>query len=635
VPGEAPGCREGKLPMRPRRTLLVAPALLVSTVLLTPTTGAATGPGGAGAGTGTAAASGPRAAKHAVAVGRGGAVASETTGASRAGLAVLKHGGNAVDAAVATAAALGVDDPYVAGPGGGGFMVIYLAKSHKIVTIDGREMCPRRCTPQLFTDKAGKPLDFELARHSGISVGVPGMVAQWAKAVRRYGRHSLARNLRPAIRLARRGFRVTQSFHNRTLESLADLRAFRPSRRLFLTAHGKALPVGTKFRNPDLARTYAKIGAHGPAYLYGGPLGSAIARTVRHPPVAAAAPHDFRSIHGIMRAGDVRRYVAKNRRPTHVRYRGLDVYGMAPPSSGGTTVGEALNILSGWPLGKESRARALFHYLEASRLAFADRNGYVGDPDYAPVPTSGLLDKDFAKTRRCLVHNTALKSPVAPGTPYEPYPSKCGHAKVAPSAGREGTSTNHIVTADKWGNVVSYTNTIEQIAGSGMTVPGYGFLLNNEMTDFDFTPATPETYDPNLPAPGKRPRSSMSPTIVLRHGRPWLVVGSPGGATIITTVLQTLVNRIDFHLSLPRAIAAPRASQENSTTTLAERGFVRAPYAHTLKSKFGESFLVEPPPDQVIGFVNALEFLRPRLIQAATEPTRLGGGTALVVHPRR
>jgi gamma-glutamyltranspeptidase/glutathione hydrolase len=308
---------------------------------------------------------------------------------------------------------------------------------------------------------------------------------------------------------------------------------------------------------------------------------------------------------------------------------------MAPPSSGGTTVGEALNILSGWPLGKESRARALFHYLEASRLAFADRNAYVGDPDYAPVPTSGLLDKDFAKTRRCLVHNTALKSPVAPGTPYEPYPSKCGHAKVAPSAGREGTSTNHIVTADKWGNVVSYTNTIEQIAGSGMTVPGYGFLLNNEMTDFEFTPATPETYDPNLPAPGKRPRSSMSPTIVLRHGRPWLVVGSPGGATIITTVLQTLVNRIDLHMSLPRAIAAPRASQENGTTTQAEPGFVKAPYAHALKSRYGESFVVDPPPNRVIGFVNALEFLRPKLIQAATEPTRLGGGTALVVHPRR
>lgn len=514
-------------------------------------------------------------------------------------------------------------------------MVIYLAQSKKIVTIDGREMCPRRCTPKLFLSKKGKPLDFELARHSGISVGVPGMVRQWAKATRRYGRHTLASNLQPAVRLARHGFHVTQAFHDRTLEALPDLRAFSSSRKLFLTPGGRALPVGTRFRNPDLARTYERIGARGPSYLYGGPLGTAIARTVRHPPVARQAPANLRVIPGIMTADDVRDYKAKNRRPTHVRYRGLDVYSMAPPSSGGTTVGEALNILSGWPLGSEPRAKALFHYLEASRLAFADRSAYVGDSDYVPVPISGLLDKDFAASRRCLVHGTALHSPVAPGSPFPPYPSTCGQSKATPSPAREGTSTNHIVTADKWGNVVSYTNTIEQIAGSGITVPGHGFLLNNEMTDFDFAPATPETYDPNLPAPGKRPRSSMSPTIVLRNGKPWLAVGSPGGATIITTVLQTLINWIDFKMSLPEAIAAPRASQENANPTLAEPAFANAPYAHVLRKKYGETFTVEPPPNQVIGFVNALEFLRPKLIQAVTEPTRLGGGTALVVHPRR
>jgi gamma-glutamyltranspeptidase / glutathione hydrolase len=629
--------------MRLRRTLLVAPALLVSTLLLTPASGITARSGSVQPRADVnLAASGARApttslsaGKHAVAVGTGGAVASETSGASRAGLAVLKNGGNAIDAAVATAAALGVDDPFVAGPGGGGFMVIYLASSHKIVTIDGREMCPRRCSPKLFLNKSGKPLDFELARHSGISVGVPGMVAQWAKATQKYGRHSLASNLRPAIRLARNGFRVNQAFHNRTLEALPDLQAFSSSRKLFLTPGGHALPVGTLFRNPALASTYAKIGARGPSYLYGGPLGSAIARTVQHPPVAAQAPSDFRVIPGIMTPDDVRDYTAKNRRPTHVRYRGFDVYSMAPPSSGGTTVGEALNILSGWPLGSEPRAKALFQYLEASRLAFADRNAYVGDPDYVPVPISGLLNKQFAASRRCHVHATALHSPVAPGVPFPPYPSPCASAQSQPSAAHEGTSTNHIVTADRWGNVVSYTNTIEQIAGSGMTVPGYGFLLNNEMTDFDFAPLTPETYDPNLAAPGKRPRSSMSPTIVLRDGTPWLAVGSPGGATIITTVLQTLINRIDFNLSLPAAIAAPRASQENSTTTLAEPGFVKAPYAQTLRSRYGERFTVEPPPDQVIGFVNALEFLSPKLIQAATERSRLGGGTALVVNPRR
>ncbi|MBA2531479.1 MAG: gamma-glutamyltransferase [Nocardioidaceae bacterium] len=573
--------------------------------------------------------------KRAVAVGTGGAVASETVGASRAGRAVLKHGGNAIDAAVAMAATLGVDDPFVAGPGGGGFMVIYLADSKKIVTIDGRETCPRRCTPKLFLDKSGNPLDFELARHSGISIGVPGLVAQWAKATRLYGRHSFARNLRPAIRLARRGFAVTQNFHDSTVESLADLQAFSSSRKLFLTPGGKPLPVGTIFRNPDLARTYERLAKYGPSYFYGGPLGSAIAHTAQRPPVAKQAPSDFRVIPGIMTADDVRDYRAKNRRPTHIGYRGLDIFSMAPPSSGGTTVGEALNILSGWPLGSEPRARALFHYLEASRLAFADRGAYVGDSDYVPVPIAGLLSKAFAASRRCLVHGQALLSPVAPGTPYPPYPTSCSTSSTTPSAEREGTSTNHLVAADRWGNVVSYTNTIEQIAGSGITVPGYGFLLNNEMTDFDFAPATPTTYDPNLAAPGKRPRSSMSPTIVLRHGRPWLAVGSPGGSTIITTVLQTLVNRIDFDMSLPRAIAAPRASQRNYGASLVEPAFARAPYATVLKERYGETFDVAEPPYEVIGFVNALEFLKPGLVQAASEPTRLGGGYAMVVHPRR
>ncbi len=317
-----------------------------------------------------------------------------------------------------------------------------------------------------------------------------------------------------------------------------------------------------------------------------------------------------------------------------MRYRGLDVYSMRPPSSGGSTVGEALNILSGWPIGSEGRARALFHYLEASRLAFADRNAYVGDSDYVPVPVSGLLDKSFAATRRCLVHDTALQSPVAPGDPFRPYTSSCRAKPAAASPVREGTSTNHLVTTDRWGNVVSYTNTIEQLAGSGITVPGYGFLLNNEMTDFDFSPPAPGAYDPNLAAPGKRPRSSMSPTIVMRHGRPWLAVGSPGGATIITTVLQTLVNRIDFDMPLPKAIATPRASQENAGASLVERQFAGAPYGRVLRKRYGETFSVAQPPDDVIGFVNALEFLRPRLVEAATEPTRLGGGTAFVVHPR-
>jgi gamma-glutamyltranspeptidase/glutathione hydrolase len=209
---------------------------------------------------------------------------------------------------------------------------------------------------------------------------------------------------------------------------------------------------------------------------------------------------------------------AQVRAPTRVRYRGLDIYSMAPPSSSGSTVGEALNILSGYNLAAEPRVTALFHYLEASRLAYADRNAYVGDPRYVSVPLSGLLDPAFAATRRCLIGNTALTSPVAPGNPVPPYgtcPSQ-GAQQPAP----EGGHTNNIVTADKWGDVVAFTNTINFFGGSGETVPGYGFLLNNEMTDFDFAAPSAGASDPNLPAGGKQPRSSMGPVIAFRAGQP-------------------------------------------------------------------------------------------------------------------
>ena len=451
--------------------------------------------------------------KQPVATGSGGAVASAEFNASKAGIEVLKSGGNAIDAAVAVASTLGVTEPFVAGPGGGGFMVIYLAKTHQVVTIDGREMCPAACNPNFFIDpNTGKPLAFEDARRSGLSVGVPGMVATWAKAVQHYGKKSFGSDLKPAIKVADRGFPVTADFNQQEQKSLPDLQNFTSSRKLFLTKDGQPLPVGSTFRNPDLAETYEKLASHGPDYLYHGPLGKEIAKTVQHPPVYSGSTFNVRP--GVMTAADIANYTAKLRPPTHVSYRGLDVYGMPPPSSGGITVGEALNILSHWNLSAEPRDEALYQYLEASRLAFADRNAYIGDSDYEPVPQAGLLDPAFAATRSCLITGHALTSPAAPGHPYPPYGS-CAASTAAQNPVHEGTSTNHVVTADKWGNVVSYTNTIEQIAGSGITVPGRGFLLNNEMTDFDFAPSAPGVYDPNLPAPGKRPRSSMSPTIVL------------------------------------------------------------------------------------------------------------------------
>jgi gamma-glutamyltranspeptidase / glutathione hydrolase len=586
-------------------------------------------------GSATAKTSRPDYHKMPTATGSGGAVASAEVNASKAGIEILRSGGNAIDAAVAVASTLGVTEPFVAGPGGGGFMMIYLAKTKQVITIDGREMCPAACTPNLFIDPStGKPLAFEDARRSGLSVGVPGMVATWAKAVKDYGKKSLRADLKPAISVAKRGFTITRDFNEQEQKSLPDLQNFTSSRKLFLTPAGQPLPVGSHFRNPDLARTYEKLGSHGADYLYDGPLGREIARTVQHPPVYSGSTFNVRP--GVMTAQDVENYVAKLRTPTHVTYRGLDVYGMAPPSSGGITTGEALNILSRWNLSTESRAAALFHYLEASRLAFADRNAYIGDADYEPVPQAGLLDPAYAATRSCLIQGTALTSPAAPGKPFPPY-TGCSAPAATQNPVHEGTQTNHLVTADKWGNIVSYTNTIEQLAGSGITVLGRGFLLNNEMTDFDFAPSAPGVYDPNLPAPGKRPRSSMNPTIVLKNGAPYFTVGSPGGSTIITTVLQILVNKIDFGMSLPAAIAAPRASQRNGALTDAEPAFLATPQAAELTSKYGEQFREQTGPvlprDQYIGNATGIQFLSGNRFQAAAEPVRLGGGSALVVKP--
>ncbi|MDQ2750442.1 MAG: gamma-glutamyltransferase [Actinomycetota bacterium] len=605
--------------MRFRRPLIVLTALMLSASLGAPPASAHPG----------------HYAKVPTATGTGGAVASADFDATKAGIEVLRSGGNAIDAAVAVAATLGVTEPFVAGPGGGGFMVIYLARSHRVVTIDGREMCPAGCTAQLFIDPAtGKPLAFEEARHSGLSVGVPGMVATWDRAARQYGTRSFRADLQPAIRVAQRGFTIDPTFVQQEQAALPDLQAFTSSRKLFLTSDGQPLPVGTTLRNPDLARTYAQLAKYGASYLYGGPLGTEIAHTVTAPPIWPGTPLTVRP--GIMTPRDVANYQAKNRAPTHVNYRGLDVYGMAAPSSGGLTTGEALNILAGFDLRHEDRTTALFHYLEASRLAYADRNAYIGDPDFEPVPQHGLLDPRFAATRRCLIGDTALTSPQAPGNPYPPY-APCTAAASATNPAHEGTETNHVVVADKWGNVVSYTNTIEQLAGSGITVPGRGFLLNNEMTDFDFAPATPTTYDPNLPAAGKRPRSSMNPTIVLRNGRPELTVGSPGGATIITTVLQILLNYIDFRMSLPQALAAPRASQRNTATTFAEPAFINSPVAAQLTSRYGEMFTEQTGPvlplNSWIGNATGIDLLPGGRFQAAAEPVRSGGGSALVVNP--
>ncbi|MFF8506583.1 gamma-glutamyltransferase [Streptomyces sp. NPDC015492] len=566
----------------------------------------------------------PPPVKEPVAVGYGGAVASVDADASAAGVEILRKGGNAVDAAVAVAAALGVTEPYSAGIGGGGYFVYYDAKSRTVHTVDGRETAPRSADANLFVEN-GAPIPFEEGMTSGRGVGTPGTPATWRTALDAWGSKRLGTLLEPAERLAREGFTVDATFRSQTAGNEARFRDFPASSALFLP--GGQLPVvGSVFKNPDLARTYEKLGREGVGALYRGPLARDIVNTVRTPPVREGATRKVRS--GDLTERDLAAYRTETRTPTRIGYRGLDVYGMAPSSSGGTSVGEALNILEGTDLRRASQARYLHRFIESSRIAFADRGRWVGDPAFESVPTRGLLSQRFADSRACLIRDDAvLTSPLAPGDPNSPVPCAAG-GTAAPTT-YEGENTTHLTVADRWGNVVAYTLTIESTGGSGITVPGRGFLLNNELTDFSFAPANPAVHDPNLPGPGKRPRSSISPTIVLdRHDRPVLALGSPGGATIITTVLQTLTGVVDRGLPLVDAIAAPRASQRNQTTTELEPGLWNSPVRAELEA-IGHGFRQNPE----IGAATGVQRLPDGRWVAAAETVRRGGGSAMVVRP--
>ncbi|MFE1902165.1 gamma-glutamyltransferase [Streptomyces gardneri] len=566
----------------------------------------------------------PPPVKEPVAVGYGGAVASVDADASAAGIEVLRKGGNAVDAAVAVAAALGVTEPYSAGIGGGGYFVYYDAKSRTVHTVDGRETAPRSADAKLFTEN-GKPIPFEEGMTSGLGVGTPGTPATWKTALDAWGSKRLSTLLAPAERLAREGFTVDPTFRSQTAANEARFRDFPATSELFLP--GGQLPVvGSVFKNPDLARTYETLGREGIGALYRGPLARDIVDTVRKPPVREGATRTVRP--GDLTVRDLGAYRTEFRKPTKIAYRGLDVYGMAPSSSGGTSVGEALNILEGTDLAAATPAGYLHRFIEASRIAFADRGRWVGDPAFESVPTRELLSQRYADSRACLIRDDAvLASPLAPGDPRDPVP--CASGGTAAPTTYEGENTTHLTAADKWGNVVAYTLTIESTGGSGITVPGRGFLLNNELTDFSFAPANPAVHDPNLPGPGKRPRSSISPTIVLdRHDRPVLALGSPGGATIITTVLQTLTGVVDRGLPLVDAIAAPRASQRNQATTELEPGLWNSPLKGELEG-IGHGFRQNPE----IGAATGVQRLPDGRWVAAAETVRRGGGSAMVVRP--
>jgi gamma-glutamyltranspeptidase / glutathione hydrolase len=564
--------------------------------------------------------------------GSGGAVSSVDPYATQVGLEVLRNGGNAADAAVATAAALGVTEPYSAGVGGGGFFVHYDADTGAVQTIDGRETAPMGMPDDAFVDPAtGQPYSFSDQVSSGVSVGVPGTLATWQRALDRWGTRNLSQSIRPATRRARDGFVVDQTFHDQTAANKSRFAQFTSTRELFLPG-GSPPPVGSTFRNPDLGDTYELIADRGPRALYRDAIARDIVETVQDPPTTPDAT--LPAPPGYMERSDLAGYRVLDRAPTHSGYRGYDVFGMRSSSSGGTTIGEALNIMERYDLATMSDQDALHRYLEAGALAFADRGKYFGDERFVDVPVDDLLSDVYAAERACLINPTQTAAP-APAGSVGNYDGDCSTPNTEPAreASTEGLSTTNLTVTDRWGNVVEYTLTIEQTGGAGIVVPGRGFLLNNELTDFNTTSFPVPESDPNRLEPGKRPRSSMSPTIVLADGEPFVALGSPGGSTIITTVLQMLFNRIDRGMDIEQAMSAPRSSPRNArgqdgrSPVSSEPAFITAYGA--LLSAYGHQLVSTPE----IGAATAIEFGPDGLLTAVAEPTRRGGGSAGVVAP--
>jgi gamma-glutamyltranspeptidase / glutathione hydrolase len=471
-------------------------------------------------------------------VARNGMVVAQEAIAARVGAGILKAGGNAVDAAVATGFALAVTYPRAGNIGGGGFMVIRLARGHRNIAIDYRETAPAAITRDSFLDDKGEA-DPEKSRNNGLAVGVPGTVAGLALAHRKYGsgKFTLAQLIAPSIALAREGFVLDGDVAD-TLATARRLFARWPSSaEIFLKADGTTLAAGERLVQRDLANTLEAIAQSGPRAFYQGPVAEKIAAAVRH-------------AGGVMTAGDLAAYRAVERKPVIGRYRGLTVVSMPPPSSGGVHLLQMLNILEGDDLKKLGAAspEKLHLLIEAMKRAYADRAVYLGDPDFVKVPMLALMSKAYASRLRKSIRERATPA------------SEIRNGALLKA---EGDNTTHFSVVDRFGNAVSNTYTLNLSYGNGLFAAGTGVLLNNEMDDFAAKPGAPNAFglvggDANAPAPRKRPLSSMTPTIVLKDGRPLLVTGSPGGSRIITTVLQVILNVVDHGMPVPQATAAPR-----------------------------------------------------------------------------
>jgi gamma-glutamyltranspeptidase/glutathione hydrolase len=466
----------------------------------------------------------PVAAKH------GMVVASEPL-AAEVGLEILRAGGNAVDAAVAVGFALAVTYPQAGNLGGGGFMLIRLAGGEAVV-VDYREEAPAAASRDMFLDAQGKLIP-RASTEGPLAVGVPGTVAGLALAHQKYGKLPWGRVLRPAIRLAEQGFPVSYGLSQSLREHREEISRFSGTRRIFLR-DGRLYEPGEIFRQTDLARTLRQIAVGGSKAFYAGRIARALAATVKK--------HG-----GILTREDLLEYQAKIRQPLRGNFRGYEILSVPPPSSGGVGLLEMLNVLEPMDLGPPNSFQSIRWIAETMRRAYADRAAYLGDADFVPVPVRGLISRKYAAELREEILQAKAVAPVLAGKPAE----------------FESAETTHFSVVDAEGNAVANTYTLNGSYGSGVTVEGAGFLLNNQMDDFAAKPGEPNMFglvqgEANAIGPRKRPLSSMTPTIVLEKGRVRLVLGSPGGGTIINTVLQVLLNVLAFKMDIRQAVTAPR-----------------------------------------------------------------------------
>jgi gamma-glutamyltranspeptidase / glutathione hydrolase len=465
-----------------------------------------------------------------------GMVVAQEAIAARVGADILRKGGNAVDAAVAVGFTMAVTYPRAGNIGGGGFMVIHRANGGD-TAIDYRETAPAAINKTSFLDAQGNA-DPAKSRDSALAIGVPGTVAGLALAEEKYGsgRFTLADLLQPAIAFARDGFPVADDTADSLPQDRRRLARWPSSAQIFLKAEGPTLGPGDTLVQTDLAATLQAIAQKGARAFYDGPIADKLAAAVR-----AAG--------GVMTAEDLKNYHAIERAPVRGTYRGYDIVSMPPPSSGGIALIEMLNILEGYDLAKTDQAQELFVMVEAMKRAYADRAWFLGDPDVVQVPVARLISKKYAADWRATIN------------PQRATPASDIHAgAVSPS---EGHNTTHFSVIDRFGNAVSNTYTLNFSYGVGLVAAGTGVLLNNELDDFAAKADAPNAYgllgyDANAPGPGKRPLSSMTPTIVLKDGKPWLITGSPGGGLIINAVLQVVVNVIDRRMDIASAVSAPR-----------------------------------------------------------------------------